>query len=253
MEKKILYLGDTALKEAACYLAGVMTYYKIDFDYVPSDEKVSATLLDRQYGSMILSDYPAANFSRSQLELIANRVLDGLGLLMIGGWDSFTGLNHEYTDSVLKDILPVVMQPVDDRTNCAQPCLIEKNQNHEIIGDLPFDSCPPTIGGFNLLQAKSDSRTILSTRRFKVHRTEKGFHFSPYEKSDPLLVVGAYGQGRVAAFASDVAPHWVGGFVDWGDARVCARAENSVAIEVGSWYARFFANLVTWSAGSLFR
>ena len=40
----------------------------------------------------------------------------------------------------------------------------------------------------------------------------------------PVLVIGTAGHGRAAAFASDIAPHWVGGFVDWGDSRVTAQA-----------------------------
>ena len=61
----------------------------------------------------------------------------------------------------------------------------------------------------------------------------------------PLLVVGRHGAGRTAALATDVAPHWVGGFVDWGDQRV-KQDVGGGAIEVGNWYARFFCNLVTW-------
>jgi hypothetical protein len=34
----VLYLGDTSLDTAASYLAGVMTYFDIGFDYVASDE-----------------------------------------------------------------------------------------------------------------------------------------------------------------------------------------------------------------------
>jgi hypothetical protein len=51
----------------------------------------------------------------------------------------------------------------------------------------------------------------------------------------PLLVTGQHGAGRVAAITTDVAPHWVGGFVDWGDARVAAQADGAPAIEVGNW------------------
>jgi hypothetical protein len=46
--------------------------------------------------------------------------------------------------------------------------------------------------------------------------------------------------------ATDVAPHWVGGFVDWGDQRVAQAVAND-GIEVGNWYARFFRNLLVWT------
>ena len=33
---------------------------------------------------------------------------------------------------------------------------------------------------------------------------------------DPILVVGSYGKGKTAAFASDCAPHWGSAeFVEW--------------------------------------
>ena len=55
-------------------------------------------------------------------------------------------------------------------------------------------------------------------------------------------------RGRTAALATDLAPHWVGGLVDWGDGeRVVAQAPGSWPIEVGNFYAQFIANLLTWT------
>jgi uncharacterized membrane protein len=246
MKTQILYLGDTALKEAACYLSGIMTHFGISFDYVPSDRKVESTWLEKDYKAIIISDYPSANFTAEQLSKLADRVRGGMGLLMLGGWESYTGFGGNYHQTLLRDILPVKMQATDDRTNCMQPCLTEKTMEHEIINKLPFDACPPTIGGFNLFETKENAQTILSARRFKAWRENGKFHFEPYVQATPLLVAGNFGQGRVAAFASDVAPHWVGGLVDWGDSRVKAEAAGSVGIEVGNWYATFFANMVRW-------
>ena len=45
------------------------------------------------------------------------------------------------------------------------------------------------------------------------------------------------------ALATDVAPHWVGGFVDWGKERVVADVGDDF-IDVGNWYARFFRQLL---------
>jgi uncharacterized membrane protein len=61
------------------------------------------------------------------------------------------------------------------------------------------------------------------------------------------LVLGRYGRGRTVTLATDVAPHWVGGLVDWGDRRVVQGVADGF-IEVGNWYARFFRNLVAWAA-----
>ena len=63
-----------------------------------------------------------------------------------------------------------------------------------------------------------------------------------------MLVLGAADRGRTAALMTDLAPHWVGGFVDWGDGeRVTAQAPGSWQIEVGNLYAQFVANLLAWT------
>jgi len=49
---------------------------------------------------------------------------------------------------------------------------------------------------------------------------------------DPLLVVGRFGEGRVAAFASDILPHWGSPrFTEWTS------------------YVRFWENVFRWIAG----
>lgn len=244
--KLILYCGDTALREAASYLAGVMTHFSIAFDYLASNQRFSDEFLSRAYRGIVLSDYPAINFTPGQLTKLAEKVHQGMGLLMIGGWASFTGANREYTETVLKEVLPVMMQEQDDRVNSWMPCVVEKKKGHAIVDGLPFDGCSPSVGGFNRFQAKPDAETILTVRPIGVSREEDNLVFSPCPESDPLLVVGHYGSGRVCAFASDVAPHWVGGLVDWGDARLSFRAEGGSRREAGNWYAAFFDSLIRW-------
>ena len=244
--KLILYCGDTALREAASYLAGVMAHFSIPFDYLGSNQRFSDEFLSRAYRGIVLSDYPAINFTPGQLKRLAEKVHQGTGFLMIGGWASFTGSNREYTETVLRDLLPVILQEQDDRVNSWMPCVIEKKKDHAIVEALPFDGCSPSVGGFNRFQAKPDAETILNVRQTKVSRKEQKLVFSPSPDSDPLLVIGNYGSGRVCAFASDVAPHWVGGLVDWGDARLSVQAEGANRREVGNWYAAFFKSLIRW-------
>ena len=57
-----------------------------------------------------------------------------------------------------------------------------------------------------------------------------------------------FSRGRVAAFATDVAPHWVGGLVDWGDRIITAQAPGANEVEIGNWYAELLANMVGWTA-----
>ena len=244
MSGRICYLGDGRLDGAASYLAGIMLNYGLSFDHVPSDAMPPAIFSSASYDLYVVSDYPADRFGAAAMAHVASRVSRGAGLLMLGGWESFFGRLGEYHQSPLADVLPVTMDRIDDRRNSPQPCLINKSADHSILDGLPWDQ-PPGIGGFNIVMPKPGAQTLLTSVQFSVCRTGGDFHFSRGTEL-PLLVVGQHGQGRTAALATDVAPHWVGGLVDWGDRRV-TQAVADDCIEVGNWYAQFFCNLLVWT------
>lgn len=244
---RVCYLGDDDLGGAASYLAGVMAHFGIPFDHVPSPQSPGEAFDRQTYAAYVVSDYPAARWNAAQMEHVVRDVRCGAGLAMLGGWESYHGQKGEYHHSPLAEVLPVVMANADDRRNCSQPCLVDRRAEHPILEGLPWQT-PPTIGGYNAFLPKPGARLLLAGVSFSVHR-EADFQFTASAEV-PLLVVGEYGRGRTAALATDVAPHWVGGWVDWGDARVC-QAIGSGAIEVGNWYARFFRNLVIWLSGEV--
>ncbi len=244
MPGKICYLGDDHLQGAAAYLAGILLHHGLAFDYVPSGESPPAEFAATSYAAYVISDYPAARLGDAAMAQLAARVEQGAGLVMLGGWESFHGRLGEYHRSPLAAVLPVTMLSCDDRRNFAQPCLIEKVCDHEILAGLPWGR-PPGIGGLNVVAAKPVAETLLAASPFVVVRSEQGYEFVSTGRA-PLLIVGRHGDGRTAALATDVAPHWVGGFVDWGDRRVVQEVGGGM-IEVGNWYARFFRNLVAWA------
>jgi uncharacterized membrane protein len=282
MSAKICYLGDGSLQGAASYLGGIMLHHGLAFDYVPSNEPPPASFTATPYSLYVVSDYPAATFGPAAMSHVARCVGQGSGLAMLGGWESYYGRLGEYHASPLAEVLPVVMQQSDDRRNSAQPCLVNKKADHPILEGLPWDQ-PPGIGGFNAITPKPGAQTLLTAVRFAVHRAASfvvpplggtssredrlkpelrtgdrlkpelrtnvqssgEFEFTRGEET-PLLVVGQHGRGRVAALATDVAPHWVGGFVDWGDRRITQDVADGF-VEIGNWYAQFFRNLLVWT------
>lgn len=269
-----LYLGDDDMTRAASYLCGVMLYHHIAFERVDSLQSPSEDQMARSYEGYILSDYPKSGFRPGQLERIRDAVDAGSGLLMLGGWESYHGQIGEYNDTVLAEVLPVLMQKEDDRCNYAQPTLLYMEQSHPILDNLPWEK-PPFVGGFNRFTAKPDARTILKAICTEVRITgEDESRLDPlpassaareerlsvplpngaamslnFTEDHPMLVVGRYGRGRTAALATDVAPHWVGGLVDWGTQRMTQKLPNGLQVEVGADYARFFAQLVLWTGG----
>ncbi len=249
MTAPILFCGDTNLDGAASYLAGLMTHFGWTFDYVPSDRKVSPELIQPPRSLLILSDYPARQFDETLQQAVVDQINQGLGLLMIGGWESFHGLGGDWDASTLGQMLPVEISPTDDRINFDQPALLHPTGwNNELWG-LPWFQRPPTIGGLNKFQAKPESEVLLSVTPFRPQYEvrSKALLWRETGSSFPALVTSSRGDGRTAAFASDVAPHWVGGFVDWGPSRVTAQAPGAPAIEVGSDYARFWKSLLSWT------
>jgi len=242
----VLYLGDTSLSGAAGYLAGLLTHFGLRFDYVPSDTSVEAGLLSRPRKLIILSDYPARMLSKSQQVAVVSHVARGAGLLMIGGWESFHGHGGNWDQSSVAEVLPVQIAKKDDRQNFDQPAVWLKLMDHEITAKLPWDKRPPTIGGLNRVKARLHAQVLLGAQQFTSTIRGDVIEMTP-RTLHPLLVIGGFGYGRTAALMTDLAPHWVGGFVDWGTRRVKAKAKGSWQIEVGDAYATFVGNLVRWT------
>ncbi len=252
MPQRVLYCGDTALKGAACYLAGLMTSWQWDFDYVPSDEALSANMLEREHDLFVFSDYPSARLSKELASSIVDRITAGAGLLMIGGWESFHGLGGDWDQSPLAAALPVEISTTDDRINSDEAFYVTTTADeHPIVAGLPWRERPPVVGGFNQIVPKAGATTLLNLTRLRVQRERERF-ITEFTDSFPLLITSQHGAGRTAAFASDVAPHWIGPMVDWGPGprRVTGQAAGADAIEVGAAYARFFHQLLSWCRGT---
>jgi uncharacterized membrane protein len=246
MPAPILYCGDTNLTNAAAYLAGLLTSFGQEFDYIPSDRPLPEAALDAARDLVILSDFPAARLSADAQQRLVELIDRGTGLLMIGGWESYHGAGGDWNGTAVGGILPVQIASSDDRVNCDQPALVRCVEDHPITTDLPWKSRPPVIGGFNRFVPRPFSETLLEVDRCRALREGNAWRLEALE-THPLLVVGSHGAGRTAALATDVAPHWVGGLVDWGSGRVAAQAAGADAVEVGDLYARLFQQLITWT------
>lgn len=156
-----------------------------------------------QYDVVILSDVGSNSFlltddtflrskrGVNRLSLLCDYVQRGGGLMMIGGYMSFTGIDGRarFGMSPLADVLPVTMLDFDDRIECPEGVVATfAEPTHEALGATPPEW--PALLGYNRVSAKSDSAVVA------------------WAGKDPLLVVGRAGAGRTVAFTSDLAPHW---------------------------------------------
>jgi uncharacterized membrane protein len=193
--------------EGAGRLIEALEAAQFEVDYLPAHlvpARFPATPADLGvYGAVILSDIGANSlllapdtFERSaaapnRLASVEQYVRDGGGLLMIGGYLSFAGIEGKarYHHTPVEAALPVTISPHDDRAERPEgvhPAVTEPG--HPVLAGVPGDW--PALLGYNRLTGKSATQVLVRC------------------DADPLLVVGSHGAGRSAAFASDCAPHW---------------------------------------------
>ncbi len=245
MLKQIFFLGDTSLQTAASYLAGCLHHSGWTFDYLPSDQPLTELHLAEPHQLYIISDYPAENISVDLQKRLVENVTNGSNLLMIGGWESFHGMGGNWDGTPIANFLPVEVASEDDRRNCDSPVFLKAHGDHPILSNLPWNDRTPLIGGYNRVIAKRGVQTLLTAERYTAVSSNGDYKLS-HESSDPLLVVEENGSSRIATLLTDLAPHWVGPLVDWGDDRIAAQAPNAEGIEVGNLYYQFVSQLISW-------
>lgn len=135
----------------------------------------------------------------NRLEAIRDYVAGGGGLVMVGGYMTFQGIDGRarYHGTPVEEALPVLISPNDDRVEAPQgvaPKVAKKA--HAIAAGLGGKW--PALLGYNKLTAKPDAEVVATAG------------------GDPLIAAGKYGKGRSVAFASDCGPHWAPpAFVTW--------------------------------------
>lgn len=165
-----------------------------------------------EYQVIMVSDVGANSFYLShrtfkltqavpdRLQLLHDWAYAGGGLVMIGGYLSFSGIEGKaaFGTSPLAPCLPVILSGNDDRAE--RPA--------GVLGQVVLDSHPlaadvagewPPLLGYNRVTARPEADVVATV-----------------DGADPLLVTWSYGSGRVTAYMSDCAPHWAPSvFLEW--------------------------------------
>jgi uncharacterized membrane protein len=200
--------------EGAAEFLGALGARGHEVTYVPSHEiharVPSAVERLERFDVVVISDVGANSFqlppetfghsvpSADKSDVIRQYVERGGGLLMIGGYLTFSGIDAKarWGRSPLGAALPVDVLDRDDRVELpggAEPKVVA---SHDIVADLA-DTWPALLG-LNEVTAKVDATVIAECAGY------------------PLVVAGHYGAGRSAVFTSDIAPHWAPpGFLAW--------------------------------------
>jgi uncharacterized membrane protein len=194
--------------EGADHLRAALTGGGVQVDYLPGHQvpaqfpATPAELAD--YTAVILSDIGANSillapqtFERSEpapdrLAALEQYVRHGGGLLMIGGYLSFAGIEGKarYHGTPVEDALPVLISPADDRVERPQGTTPHPDQPaHPVLRDVP-DGPWPDLLGYNRVIPRLEAQVLARCG------------------DDPLIACWQYHDGRSAVFTSDCAPHW---------------------------------------------
>lgn len=158
---------------------------------VVSDVGSNTFLLSKE---TLVNSIPGPNL----VETLRDFVIGGGGLLMVGGYMSFSGIDAKarWGRSALRDVLPVSVLDRDDRIEMPSGASARAEGSHTITEGL--DGEWPALLGINEVTAREDGRVLATV------------------EGHPLLVIGNSGKGRAAAFTSDLAPHWATPvFLEW--------------------------------------
>lgn len=237
MTKRVLLLGESWVSSATHYKGfdqfGSVTFHlgaeplvnalkgsEFELTYLPAHEVVEKMPFDleslKAYDAIILSDIganplllPPAVWLHSKpmpnrLKLLRQWTEEGGGLMMIGGYFSFQGIDGKarWRNTPVEDVLPVTCLPYDDRLEVPEgfSANITGDKNHAILRGI--EGPWPLLLGANEVVLKEGAEVLATLP------DDEGGH--------PLLVTGSYGKGRSIAWTSDIGPHWVPGeFIAW--------------------------------------
>jgi uncharacterized membrane protein len=207
--------------------AGGWDFTHLPNHLAPAEFPTTAEQLNA-YDVVILSDIGTntlllspETFERSQtspnrLTLLRDWVAGGGGLVVVGGYLTFQGIEGKgrYAGSAVEDALPVTIFPYDDRVEAPEGIVPQVTApDHPLALNLP--ETWPAILGYNRLVPRAEATVVATAGR------------------DPLLAAWQYGHGHAVTFASDCGPHWAPpDFVAWDG------------------YATLWQNIANWAAGN---
>ncbi len=205
--KGVDYFTMSRYEECSQWVGDALRGADMAFTHLPChqiEHSFPATLEELMaYDVVMISDVGANTFllpaitlyggqrTPNKLEMLREFVASGKGLMMIGGYMTFAGIEGKarYHGTVIEEALPVTISGVDDRVEVPQGFTPEiTDAAHPIFEGI--ESPIPHMLGYNRVTSKPGARVLM----------RRG--------DDPILSVWEFGEGRTMAYACDCSPHW---------------------------------------------
>jgi uncharacterized membrane protein len=229
--KRVLLVGETWVSSAVHFkgfdsfasatfhsgaqpLIDALAKTEFELQHMPVHEAVESFPFDleglREYDAIMLSDIGSNSFLLppevwlhgrpvpNRLKLLERWTALGGGLLMIGGYLSFQGIDAKarWARTPVETALPVECLTCDDRIEVPEGFVADVLlTEHPAVSGL--EGPWPILLGVNEVRVKERSDVEVIARL----PVDQG--------SYPLLVSGRHGKGRTVAWTSDIGPHWL--------------------------------------------
>ncbi|MCI0491714.1 MAG: glutamine amidotransferase [Planctomycetes bacterium] len=181
------------------------------FNYQPTNVDLSEAIRDGKYDVVILDDVDAQALTIASWQALADRVRNGTGLMMLGGYHSFGP--GGFRDSPLADVLPINIGPAQ-RQNFGEPL----REDVHLAGPVPMRLSAPLGTRHPIMQLGGNTATAWlelppldganSIAQDELKPNAQVLAEADDAQRHPLLVAGQSGNGRTLAFAGDSTWRW---------------------------------------------
>jgi uncharacterized membrane protein len=168
---------------------------------------LKGVLAGSEYDAFVIGDLDSSAFGREQLELLTQRVEDGAGLMLLGGFHAYDG--GGYGSSPLADILPMQLRPGMQQP-FGQPVLPQLHWDG-MLKMKPIGNHPVTqLGeGEKNIELWNRLKPLEGANRWLNIKQSPGIQvIATDEESRPILVASSAGRGRVLTMAADSTWRW---------------------------------------------
>jgi uncharacterized membrane protein len=198
----------------------------VDLAAIPKDAETFG-----KFDVFILGDLDSSYFRPEQQELLVNRIREGAGLIMLGGYHSLGP--GGYSGTPLGNVLPMQLgsREIGQATDPFLPTLTPDGVRHPIFANIagffPTEQGPakmpglPPLDGCTKVESARPGATVLA-------------NLSAEKNSMPVLAVQPLDKGRTAIFTGDTTRKW---------------QQGPKAMNQESPYLRFWGQMVRWLAG----